>query len=82
MKAKKKSNYDMSTDYQLPPGDVWWSLDFRVRGESQHSSILFCDMNKAATYFQANQQVPRLLFEFFNGGVIDVPSFKLTLLEL
>jgi hypothetical protein len=91
MKANPRINYDTSSDYQLPPGELWWLCSFteivpwpRENGrtahyKSVHVNILFFSPD-IQTWYQANQAGQIAIREYF-GGDCELPSFKVTLWE-
>ncbi len=66
MPKKKPDKYDMSTDYQLPPGELWWLAGFWTTTES--ISILFTS-DTAKTWYQANKEAELLIRDWFTDNI-------------
>jgi hypothetical protein len=84
---KRESKFEVSADYQLPPGELWWLLSFTeeigpnfVFKTTKKVQVLFCMPKDARTWFQANQQAQILIREYF-GGDCELPAYSVTLWE-
>ncbi len=95
MKARDKAvknHYDQSTDYQLPPGELWWLCTFnetipahtryryfggRIETKIQ---ILFCMPKEAQTWFQANAQAMLLMRDELKLDM-NLPQYEVKLWE-
>jgi hypothetical protein len=81
MKANPRINFDSSTDYQLPPGELWWLCvfvehlpNFRIPARV---SILMCAPD-IQTWYTANQKAQIAIREYFGGDCV-IPAYKVTL---
>ena len=72
---KRPEKYDMSTDYQLPPGQLWWHAEFWTTREL--ISIIFTS-DTVKTWFDANRHAELLVRENldFNSKM---PKYSVTL---
>lgn len=77
MSKQKQNEYDLSTDYQLPPGPLWWDVSFKEHGKKK-SSIVFW-MDTGSTWYKAKERARILIADELGYNVNDT-HFKVTLL--
>lgn len=85
MAHKNGSNYDMSKDYQLPTGELWWLvlITSEPKGEYviYYPSMLFT-WDNVKTWYQAQQRAEILIREDYQEYIKQngkLPSFKVML---
>ncbi len=70
----KPSKYDMSTDYQLPNGELWWLIQFKHKLGYEYYDTLF-SRDEVKTWYQANQHADILIREILNLKDSKTPAY-------